>query len=358
MNRSILVRRTGSWLAAVLAAAVLVSGCAFDPSSVPVPGASVSGPTYQIRIEFANALNLPKQAKVVANGAQIGTLSTVTVVDPSAQHAGRIDAIVEISESVALPTTTTAQLRQNTILGDIYIGLTTPPADFVETIAPGGTIPLRQTRPALQIEDLMAGMSTFIGGGALHSAQEIINRTNAVLPAQPAETARIFETLGRDAQDVADNLDSVERFLDAIQQDLTAVLDNREELDALLSERGARDIPTFANSLVLTLGVVGALGIVGHAVAWLGPFLQAGDAAAEAFVPMLLAANPLDLSAPSNLNRLVALLRDKVIPFVERGPKVNLTRIGTEAAGAVNPVSTDDQVDQIVAALRMIGAVR
>ncbi|MEV2220015.1 hypothetical protein AB0E01_09075 [Nocardia vinacea] len=70
-------------------------------------------------------------------------------------------------------------MRQNTVLGDSYIGLTTPPADFATTIAPGGTIPLQQTRPALQIEDLMAGMSTFIGGGALHSMQGIVNRTNA-----------------------------------------------------------------------------------------------------------------------------------------------------------------------------------
>lgn len=354
MRNSTLVRRTGTGLAAALAAVMLLGGCAFDPSSVPVPGASVAGPTYRVRIEFANALNLPQQAKVVANGAQIGSLRSVTVVDPSAQQPGRIDAVVDISTSVKLPTTTTAQLRQNTVLGDIYIGLTTPPADFASTIAPGGTIPLRQTRPASQIEDLMAGMSTFIGGGALHSMQEIINRTNAVLPAQSTETARIFQTLGHDAQDVADNLDSVGRLLDAIQQNLGAVLDNREELDALLSERGARDIPAFANSLVFTLGIVGALGIIGHATAWLGPLLQAGDAAAKAFVPMLLAGNPLDLSAPSNVNRLVALLRDKVIPFVERGPKVNLTRIGIEGA----PVSTDDQVDRIIASLRMIGAVR
>ncbi|WP_063038434.1 hypothetical protein [Nocardia pseudovaccinii] len=328
MRKSVLLRRVGSGCAA---AVMLLGGCGFDPSSVPVPGASVTGPTYQVRIEFANALNLPKQAKVVANGARIGSLRSVTVVDPSARDSGRIDAIV-----------------------DIYIGLTTPPTDFATTIAPGGTIPLQQTRPALQIEDLMAAMSTFIGGGALHSMQEIVDRANAVLPAQPTETARIFDTLGHDAQDVADNLDSVGRLLDAIQHDVGAVLENREELDALLSERGARDIPAFANSLVYTLGVVGALGVIGHAIAWLGPLLQAGDAAAKAFVPMLLAADPLDLSAPSNLNRLVALLRDKVIPFVQRGPRVDLTRIGVEDSA----VSTDDQVDRIIASLRMIGMVR
>ncbi|WP_433655369.1 MlaD family protein [Nocardia sp. CA-128927] len=355
MSRS--VRRPSRLESGIVAAAAAVlltaSGCAFDPATVPVPGASVSGPTYQVRIELANALNLPTQAKVVANGAQIGSLRSVHVVDPTATSSGRVDAIVEISSSVKLPTSTTAQLRQNTFLGDIYIGLTTPATGFTDMIPDGGTIPLRQTKAALQVEDLLAGMSTFVGGGALQQAQDIVNRVNAVLPQQPTETARIFEVLGRDAQDVAADTGSVDRMLDAIEQDLDAVLDNPTQLDALLSERGAVEIPADAQSLVLTLGVVGGLGVVGHAVQWLGPLLEAGDATAKALVPLLFASRPLDLNSPSNLNRVVALLRDKIIPFAERGPKINVTRVDIE--GAAN---TDEQVARIIDNLRMIGVVR
>ncbi|MFI9504012.1 MlaD family protein [Nocardia sp. NPDC052566] len=347
--------RVASGVGIGMASVLLAAGCGFDPAAVPVPGATVSGPTYEVHIELANALNLPARAKVVANGAHIGTLRSVSVIDPTAGSAGRVEAVVDISTAVRLPKNTTVQLRQNTILGDIFIGLTTPAAGFTETIQDGGTIPLTQTRPALQVEDLLAGMSTFVGGGAVQQAQDIINRVNAVLPRQPVDTARIFQVLGRDAQDVAANLDSVDRALAAVQKDLGAVLDNPEQLAALLSARGAVEIPADARSLVLTLGVIGGLGVIGHAVQWLAPLLESGDAAAKALVPLLFTDQPLDLTAPSNLNKLVALIRDKIIPFVERGPKAAVTRVDIEGAPSLG---TDEQVTRVIDTLRMIGIVR
>ncbi|WP_324189364.1 MlaD family protein [Nocardia otitidiscaviarum] len=342
---------------AVMACAVVAAlsgACGFDPAAVPVPGASVAGPTYEIRIEFANALNLPAQAKVIANGAKVGSLRSVAVVDSSAAGPGRIDAVVEISSAVRLPVRTTAQLRQNTLLGDVYIGLTTPPGETGPTIPPGGTIPLERTQPALQVEDLLAALSAFVGGGAPQRIQDIIDQANAVLPAAPEETARIADRLGTDVRDIADNLDAVDRFLDGFERNLEAVLANPRELGTLLSERGSRELPADVQSLVYTLGILSSLGVIGQSLQWTAPLLRAGDAAAKAFVPLLLGGNPLDLSAPSNLNRLVALLREKIIPFVERGPKVNVT--GIQVEGAALPA--EERIDGIVRALRMIGMVR
>lgn len=340
---------------ATTASALLTAGCAFDPSDVPIPGATVAGPSYDVHIELANALNLPAKAKVVANGTQIGTLRSVRVVDPTPQHPGRVDAVVEISSAVRLTADTTVQLRQNTILGDIFIGLSTPATGTGALLPPGGTIPLARTKPALQVEDLLAGMSTFIGGGAVQQVQNIITRVNAVLPERPAETARIYDVLGRDFIDLAADMDSADRFLAAIQRDLRAVLDNPAQVDTLLSERGAVEIPADAKSLVLTIGVIGGLGVVGQAVEWLAPLLAATDAGAKALVPLLFAYNPLDLSAPSNLNRLVDLLREKIIPFAERGPKLNITGVRVEGA---ERMTSDQQVAQIISTLRMIGVVR
>ncbi|MBL1079406.1 MCE family protein [Nocardia sp. 2] len=338
---------------ALCVAALLPAGCGFNPATVPMPGAAVSGDTYDVHIQFASALNLPAQAKVMANGAKIGSLRSVTVIDPSAASPGRIDAVVAISSSVRIPRSSTAQLRQNTILGDIFIGLVTPVGDTGETIAPGGTIPLEQTKPALQVEDLLVGMSTFVGGGALHQVQEIINQANAALPQDKSETARIFDRMGANVEDLSGNLDVLDAALAAFQKDLRAVQDNPRELDALLSERGAVDIPADVAALVNTLGIVGSLGAIAESLSWLTPLLSAGDAAARAFVPLMLGDNPLDLSAPSNLNRLVALLRDKVVPYVEKGPKLTIT-----GADTVSPVSTEEQVNAMVRALRMIGVVR
>lgn len=342
--------------ASVLVAAALLGGCGFDPATLPVPGAAVSGPTYRVHIEFANALNLPAQAKVMANGAKIGSLRSVRVIDPVPGTPGRIDAEVEIQQSVRLPTTTTAQLRQDTILGDVFIGLTTPTADFAQVISPGGVIPLARTKPALQVEDLLAGLSTFVGGGAVHQLQDIVDQANAVLPADSRDTARIFDRIGGDVGDLSDHLDVLDQALDAFQRDLDAVRDNPRELNTLLSEQGAHDIPADIQSLVNTLGIVGSLGDIGQSLVPFAGLLRAGDAATKAFVPMLLAHNPLDLSQPSNLSRLVTLLCDKVIPFVQDGPKVNITSVTVGDAPAA--LSTGDQIDALTRALRLIGVVR
>ncbi|RBO93590.1 MlaD family protein [Nocardia puris] len=341
--------------AMLLTAVLLTGGCAFDPSSVPVPGAGVSGPTYQVRIEFANALNLPARARVMANGAQVGTVTKVSVVDPGEASGGGGYVMVdtEIEDSVRLPRTTIAQLRQETVLGDIHIALLTPPDGFADTLADGDTLPRAQTIPATQIEDTMAGIATFVQGGAIGQFQDIINSLNAVLPPDSKETARISGVVGANALDLAANLAEVDAFLNGLSTDAAVVHGMGERTAEMLTEPAVQQISASVESIVNVVGVLGALGNVAHSLVWLAPLAQSGDAAARAFVPLAFTSRPLDLDAPSNLNALVALIRDRIVPFVERGPKVNVVGVSTDGQ-----VSTDDQVDQIVRTLRMIGAVR
>jgi virulence factor Mce-like protein len=334
------------------------AACGFDPASVPVPGSTVSGSTYPVHIHLANAMSLPARAKVVSGGALVGTLRRVDIVEPAQDRAGYVDADVDIKRSVTLPVNTTARLRQNTILGDIYIELAVPPASTGPTIPPGGVIPLAQTRPALQIEDLLAGMATFVNGGALHHMQDIVNRVNTVLPAETAASAKISDVLGDDARDLAGHLDSLDAFVSAIQDDIGAAQDNRAALDELLTEQGDTQLTNNMKSLVGAIGVVGSLGVIAHAIAWLAPLAQTGDAAAKAFLPLMLADDPLALSAPSNLNRLVSLLLNKVVPYFAHGPKVSVTQVGTVGQDQRVTAAGDAQVGRLVTTLRMIGAVR
>lgn len=344
-------------LAVTMAAVLPAAGCAFDPSSVPVPGTTVSGPTYHVRIEFSNVLNLPARAKIMANGAQVGTVSSVAVVD-SVRAGGRGGYVVvdaDISKSVRLPATTVAELRQNTVLGDIHVALITPPGGFGSLLADGGTIPLRQTKPPVQLEDTMAAVATFTQGGSVSQLQDIIDRFNDVLPKQPEQTARISKTMAGDAVDLAANLDRVDSLLNGIGTNAQVLHDIRPELDDILSQHSVDEMNGIVASIMGVTNVFGALGPVGASLTWLGPLLSSTDAAAQAFVPLIAGSRPLDLSKPSNLQALVTLLRDKVIPFAEHGPKVNIVGVRTAASAEV---STQDQVDRIVATLRMIGLVR
>ncbi|MGW4241884.1 MlaD family protein [Nocardia sp. NPDC004722] len=339
--------------ALALTAVLAAGGCGFDPAAIPIPGTGLSGPTYDIHLEFTNVLNLPLQAKVVADGAQVGTVTRVALVNPGAGRTGYVRVDAKIQRSARLPVTTSAELRQDTILGDIHIALDTPAAGFGTLLTDGGTIPLRQTHPPVQIEDAMAGMATFVQGGAVNKLQDMVNRFNSVLPDDPRDTAHIAGVMGSDAQNLAANLDQVDAFLNGLSTD-AAVVQQRDELfGELLTPPAVAQVSAAITSFVGAIGVIGALGPVAHSLVWLAPLVSSGDAAARAFVPLAFTARPLDLDAPSNLNALVALLRDKVIPFAEHGPKVDIVRVGTG-----DHVSTDEQVQRMIATLRMVGVVR
>ncbi|MGW5575195.1 MlaD family protein [Nocardia thailandica] len=349
------VARRGRLVAAAVVAVFLtIGGCGFDPASVPVPGTGVGEPTHPVRIEFTSALNLPARAKVMADGIRVGTVTGVEVVD--APQGGYVVVTAEIAESALLRTDTIAQLRQNTVLGDIHVELTTPVTSSAPRLEAGATIPRANTRPATQIEDTLVGLSTLIQGGAITRFQDIVAQLNSAFPDDPAQTRRIAQVLAADTVDLAANLQTADTFLDGLDKTVQTVSDKKDTLAELLTEPGVAHASDAVASIVNVVGVLGALGGVAHSLAWLAPLAASGDAAASAFVPLALTGRPLDLSQPSNLNALVSLIRDRIIPFFERGPKVNVT--GVRVSGPDSTPGVDDQVESIVRTLRMIGAVR
>ncbi|MFC4377817.1 MlaD family protein [Nocardia halotolerans] len=337
-------------LALVLAAGLAVGGCGFDPAEVPVPGSTVSGSTYRVQIEFASALNLPSKSKVIANGAEIGTVDAVRVVQPADAPPGRGGYVVveaDILDTVALPTHSIAELRQDTILGDIHVALTTPKDGFGDLLRDGGTIPIERTKPPVQLEDTMATMALFVQGGAIGQLQDMIGRVNSVMPQDPKETARISAVMGADAADLAANLDQVDLLVNGLSANAEIMHNIEDELTAILTPEAVRALAGTQDSIAKTMVIFDQLGPLGDSLTWLAPIANAGDAAATAFLP--LAGGSADLRSPTNMALLTALLRDKIIPFAEQGPKVNLSSVR---------VSEQDQLAQIVTALRMIGMVR
>ncbi|MFI6998212.1 MlaD family protein [Nocardia sp. NPDC050175] len=345
-------------LTAALAATLLAGGCRLDPAAIPVPGTTAAGEKYRLHIQFADVLNLPQGAKVTVNGVLVGNLDSLDIVTPAADPTGPRDgyvlATVQISDSVRLPATTTAQLRQSTPLGDVHIALTTPSGGTATDLAPDATIPIGNTKPATQIEDTLAGLATTAGSGALTNVQDIVRQLNQVFTDNPAETARVFGVIGGDLIDVADRLHTLDALLDGLQANTTMIDADRDILDRLLTDYGVEHVTATVNSAVQLIFVFSDLGPVARSAAWLGPLVGSLDATATAYVPALFGSRPLDLSSPSNLRKLVDLIQTKIVPFVQHGPKVDIVSAEVSSV-AVTPA---EQTDQIIAMLRMIGAVR
>ncbi|WP_063713007.1 MlaD family protein [Nocardia jiangxiensis] len=355
-------------LAATLA--VACGGCDFQPADIPVPGTGVGGPTYHLRIEFADVLNLPQGAKVIVDGVRVGRLTRVTLVDPVAAapnrpaHKGYVIADVDISSAVRLPVGTTAEMQQETPLGDVHIELTEPAASRTGSttsdaaIAPDATIPLTDTKQSPPIEDILARLSTFVGSGAITDIQAIVHKMNGILPRDPKETARIAATLGFDLGDLADHTNSIHEVVNGISSTVEdGLLKNTPTLDPLLTPEGVQHTTDVMNAEIGVIFVLTALGPMASTTKWLGPVVGSLDNSVHALVPMLFGAHPLDAGSPSNYAKLVDLIQNKLIPFVDRGPKLNMVGVslGPAPAAAMSP---DEQTGRIVDTLRMIGVVR
>ncbi len=339
----------------VTAMAVSIAACAVDPAALPTLSGGVRTPAYRLHIQFPDALNLPSGARVVADGVPVGKLTAVALVAPDAARPGFVLADVDIDADVRLSGAVTAQLRQDTPLGDVYIALETPAGDAGPALSEGATIPLDQTRPAVQVEDTMAGLAAFVRGGTVTRLQDILNQVNAALPADPRETARLRALFADNVTDLGDHLDSVDALLAATASDLDAVRANASAIREHFSAAGADQVATATASVVRLLGLLPAVGTLPDALVWLSPLAQAGDASAAALLPLLFTTGPLDTSAPSNLNRLVALLDDRILPWAEHGPTANVTEFRTATTPAADSAP---EMDAILAALRMVGVVR
>ncbi|MGW4634473.1 MlaD family protein [Nocardia sp. NPDC004415] len=335
----------------------VLAGCGFGPDDLP--GAGMSGATYPLRIEFANVLNLPQGAKVIASGVRVGSLTGVTLVDPvtatADQEARRGYAVAEvvIDRSVRLRQGTTATLRQETPLGDVHIALAEP-ATATPELAPGATIPLTDTTQAPPIEDILAGLSTFVGSGAVGDFQHIVRTMNGVFPADPRDTARIAEVLRGDTIDLGTHLDSVDALLDGMEATVEDGLQhNVPILDELLTPYGVEHTTDAVNAQIGVIFVLTALGPVAPSAQWLGPLLSSLEDTTRALVPMLLGRSPLDTTAPSNLKALREFIDTDLVPFATHGPKIDLVEV------TVAPTLTpDERSARIVDTLRMIGLVR
>ncbi|MEV0341822.1 MlaD family protein [Nocardia sp. NPDC050713] len=353
MRRKTAVRRR--WAAAITTTIVLsvtISGCAFDPAAIPVPGTTVSGDTYPLEIHFANVLNLPRGAKVMADGVEVGNLTGVEIRSPGRADeagAGYVVAHVNIMESVRLPTGTTAELRQATPLGDVHIALATAVGTSSSVLMPGATIELAQTSQAPQIEDTMAALASAIGSGVVDSFQDIVRQLDAVLPEDPARTAHTFNVLGQNIEDIAADLASVDNLLDGMIATTDVFVENREKLNVMLTDDGRDHVVSVFDSVLQIIVITTLLGPIARNAVWLAPLVSGLDGVAKSVVPVLFSGNPLDVSASSNMKKLVDLIQNKLIPFAALGPKVDVT---------ATRVSETEQTDQIVEALRMIGAVR
>lgn len=335
-------RRLTAWAGVLLAAVIACAGCSFNPSNYVMPGTGVGGPTYRLDLEFSSLLSLPAGAEVRSNGAKVGSMRSITLTDEAAV------AHIDVSEDVELPRGTRAELRQTSMLGDIYIALIPPVEMGPELLGDGDVVALDDTDPGPQIEDVLARMADFVNAGSVTRLQDAIAELNKTLPSDVAELRGLSEFGSAAVRESADNLDSLGRSIEAADE-LSSRLDAmRDDLGFIFSDHARTRLERVPQFMSAVLNVVIDVNTLTTGLEWLIPRLPHVRENLELIAPLIRepSASPHQLNG--NAATVTSFTKNKLVPFL-LGPNVNVKQVS---------MAEQDVSANAFLLLKMVGAVR
>ncbi len=337
--------------ARILLAAVAISltaACSLDPTRLPVPGAYAPHHPYRIKIEFSSVLNLSARAKVDSGGVQIGVLDHVQLDGTTAV------AYVDISGDRGLPGNTRAELRQATPLGDIYIALVPPADQSTAVLRDGDTIPLRNTAPADNVEDVLRSVSNLVSGGAIGTLQTTVVNLNKAFPKDSAELTRIHQTIGGVLKDLAAN----QNTMDAILSSMENVSDNLAANTGVFNRLVTEGPPKLEGLSAVTLAILNVVGDSKEIANLGGQVINpiTGDIIQmlSYITPMVGTLATVDTTIPVIADKMIAFLHYKLLGwFRNGGPKYTVSELHPPTGHeGVDPA---DKADQAVKAMQSMG---
>jgi phospholipid/cholesterol/gamma-HCH transport system substrate-binding protein len=229
-----------SWtkpVAATVAAATVVSGCGFDVYDLPLPGGVDTGDNaYQVRIEFADVIDLVPQSSVKVNDVSVGKVTEIAL---DGWHAV---VTVELRGDVRLPDNATARLRQTSLLGEKFVSLAPPPdAAPLGRLEDGDLIPLDQTDRIPELEEVLSALSLLLNGGGLANVRTIVQELNNVMEGREpqirsllTELTTFMRQLDENKGDIVTAIRKVNNLSIEINEQKRAIIDALDTLPAAL----------------------------------------------------------------------------------------------------------------------------
>jgi phospholipid/cholesterol/gamma-HCH transport system substrate-binding protein len=210
-------------IAAFTAAAMSLSGCGFKglySTSLP-GGADLGDHPYTITATFADVLDLVPQSAVKVNDIAIGKVTAISLDGWSAK------VTMSVNNSVKLPNNARALVSQTSLLGEKYVALLPPlgaadPTDLHQ----GSSIPLKDTRSAPEVEEVLGALSLLLNNGGVNQIQVIARELSSALKGNE-----------NSIRDLLDQLNIFVGTLDQQKGSIVAALQNIDTLAITLNKQ-------------------------------------------------------------------------------------------------------------------------
>jgi phospholipid/cholesterol/gamma-HCH transport system substrate-binding protein len=270
-----------------------------------------AGTTYHA--VFSSASMLEKGDDVRVAGVNVGEVKNV-------EHYHRSEALVTFRVDSDLPLTTAsrAEIRFLNLVGDRYLSLEQGANRTAEPLAAGETIPIRQTRPALDLTTLFNGFQPLFQALNPQQVNDLSMNLVQVLQGEGGTVQGLLAKTASLTNSLADRDQLIGRVIDNLSQTLTTVDSRHRQLNDLVV--GLRD---WMADLARDRDTIGAsIDNISDLTAVVADLLRHG--------------RPLVKSDVAKLRKLAALLNEKdnrkqLVELFDRLPEslTDQTRTGT-----------------------------
>ncbi|MEU7629930.1 MlaD family protein [Nocardia sp. NPDC049220] len=210
---------------AAVAGVGVSSGCGLTVERLPLPKPGLSGETYTVHAVFDNALNLPDQAKVKIGGSDVGVVSRITTKN--------FQAIVDLTirKDIELPKGSTAELRQGTPLGDVFVAVSKPKAEpGAQMLRGGDTLTLDSTSAGATVEQLLISVSMLFNGGGIASLSKLASELDSIVGGRGGQLSHLITEMTGVVGSLNDNTARVDSVLNEFSTLANTIESRRGEL--------------------------------------------------------------------------------------------------------------------------------
>jgi phospholipid/cholesterol/gamma-HCH transport system substrate-binding protein len=248
-------------LVALVAAALLMTGCSFDVYKLPLPGGpDVGSDPITVTAQFRDVLDLVPDSTVKVNDVTVGKITDVELKGYTAQ------VTMQLRNDTELPDNAVATIQQTSLLGEKFVQLAAPEAGASRnSLESGDIIPIAHTGQNPEVEQVLGALSLLLNGGGVGQLQTITQELDRTLHGREGDARSVLHQvrsfagqLDRHKHDIVQALQALDRLSQSLNQ-------QRSTIDATLDELpGAlQSINTQRHDLVRMLRALSHLSGVG-----------------------------------------------------------------------------------------------
>ena len=193
----------------------------------------VSSDSYTARFSDVASLNTGDDIRIA--GVKVGQVEQISIVDRQ-----QAEVRFSVESDVTLPASVTATIKYRNLVGQRYIDLEQGAGSPNQSLPPGGTIPLAQTKPALDLTELFNGFQPLFQALSPNDVNQlsyeiiqVFQGEGGTIDSLLSSTASLTTTIADKDQvigQVIDNLNSVLNTVNAHSAQLSGLIVSLQQL--------------------------------------------------------------------------------------------------------------------------------